>query len=75
MKKSRSRNHSFSLLSISEAAWLLGVDESRVRWAILVGMLPVVRRRGRPLIPAHRLAHLADDGAPNTGPAKRGGAR
>jgi len=48
------------LLSIPEVAWLLGVDNSRVCWAIRVGVLPVVRRRGRMLIPSHTLAYLAD---------------
>jgi excisionase family DNA binding protein len=54
--------HSSCLLSISEVAWLLGVTNSRVCRAIRVGMLPVVRRGRRLLIPAHALAHLADDG-------------
>jgi hypothetical protein len=46
-------------LSIRQAAWLLGVSESRVCWAIRVGRLPCVRRRTRLVIPAHVLAHLA----------------
>ena len=50
------------LLSIPEVAWLLGVDGSRVCWAIRIGLLPVVRRRRRILVPAHALAHLADSG-------------
>lgn len=54
-----------SLLSIRDAAWLLDVTDSRVCRAIRVGLLrllPAVRRRGRVLIPAHTLAHLADPG-------------
>lgn len=50
------------LLSIPEVAWLLGVDNSRVCRAIRIGLLPVVRRRGRMLVPAHALVHLADSG-------------
>lgn len=75
MKKSRSKNHPYCLFSIYEVAWLLDVDESRVRWAIGVGMLPVVRRRRRLLIPAYALADLADHAEPCTGPLGRGGAR
>jgi len=50
------------LLSIAEVAWLLGLDNSRVCRAIRIGLLPVVRRRGRVLVPAHALVHLADNG-------------
>jgi excisionase family DNA binding protein len=78
MKNSASAQ-STCLLSISEVAWLLGVDTSRVCRAIRVGTLPVVRRGRRLLIPAHALAHLADGGEPNTdqqvGPVGRGDAR
>lgn len=49
------------LLSIPEVAWLLGVDNSRVCRAIRTGLLPVVRRQDRVLIPAHALVHLADN--------------
>lgn len=47
-------------LSIRQAAWLLGVNESRVCWAIRVGRLPCIRRRRCLVIPAHVLVHLAD---------------
>lgn len=60
------------LLSIAEVAWLLGIDNSQVCRAIRLGRLPVVRRRGRVLVPAHVLAHLAAgdlrDGGPRTEP-------
>jgi len=49
-----------AFLSIRQAAWVLGVTESRVCWAIRVGRLPGVRRRTRLVIPAHVVAHLAD---------------
>lgn len=48
------------LLSIPEVAWILGVEPSRVCRAVRIGLLPVVRRRGRVLVPAHAVAHLAD---------------
>jgi len=50
-----------ALLAVPEVAWLLGVDQSRVCRLIRVGVLPVVRRRSRVLVPAHVLAHLAED--------------
>ena len=70
------------LLSIAEVAWLLGVDNSRVRRAIRVGLLPVVRRRRRVLIPAHVLTHLSTGDLPDgercteppAGTSGRGGA-
>lgn len=49
------------LLSIPEVAWLLGIDNSRVCRSIRIGLLPVVRRRSRLLVPAHALVHLAVD--------------
>jgi hypothetical protein len=73
MKRSHNENRP-GLLSISEAAWILGVNDSRVCRAIRLGLLPVVRRRGRLLIPAHALAHLADDDEPCMGSDVRGGA-
>ena len=51
------------LLSIPEVAWLLGVDNMRVCRLIRVGVLPVVWRRSRVLVPAHVLTHLAADTA------------
>jgi excisionase family DNA binding protein len=48
------------LLSVAEVAWLLGVDNSLVCRSIRVGVLPVVRRRRRVLVPASALAQLAD---------------
>jgi len=56
------------LLSIAEVAWLLGVDNSRVCRAIRLGMVPVVRRRGRVLVPAHVLGHLAVGELSEVGP-------
>jgi excisionase family DNA binding protein len=54
-----------SLLSIAEVAWLLGVDNSQVCRAIRLGRLPVVRRRGRVLVPAYVLAYLASGDLPD----------
>ena len=50
------------LLSLAEVAWLLGINESSVCRAIRIGLLPVVRRRQRVMVPAHVLAYLADAG-------------
>jgi hypothetical protein len=78
-----SKNHGSArgrlLLSIPEVAWLLGVDNSVVCRAVRLGIIPVVRRRGRLLVPAHVVAYLAD--SPESGdsrtdpPAGRGDAR
>lgn len=58
--KSNVPKRSSTLLSISEVAWILDIDNSRVCRAIRLGLLPVVRRRGRVLIPAYALVHLPD---------------
>ena len=60
MNSARCTTSSPVFLSIRQAAWLLGVTESRVCWAIRVGRLPCVRRRAVLAIPAHVVAHLAD---------------
>jgi hypothetical protein len=52
-----------AFLSIRQAAWLLGVSESRVSWAIRVGVLHVVRRRSRLVIPAAELRRVLEGGA------------
>lgn len=62
MKKNFS-THGPCLLSITEVAWLLGVETSQVCRAIRLGILPVVRRRRRLLIPMYALSHLNDGGA------------
>jgi len=76
MKNTKS-NRVPCLLSIPEVAWVLGVDNSVVCRAIRLGLLPVVHRRGRLLVPAHALVHLADGGLrsePPAGSTGRGGA-
>lgn len=76
MKNAISTHRSF-LLSIAEVAWLLGIDNSQVCRAIRIGLLPVVRRRGRVLVPAHALVHLANNDLstePPVDPAGPGGA-
>jgi excisionase family DNA binding protein len=62
------------LLSIPEVAWLLGVEKSRVCRLIRVGVLPVVRRRSRVLVPAHVVAHLAHGTSDGRGLKSAGGA-
>lgn len=49
-----------NLLSIQQVAWLVGCSEASVCRAIRVGLLPVVWRRGRVLVPTQAIAHLAD---------------
>lgn len=76
MKNNISSRYS-RLLSIAELAWMLGVDNSVVCRAIRLGLLPVVRRRRRVLIPANVLALLADGRPhmePPAGACGRGGA-
>jgi hypothetical protein len=55
-------SHRSHLLPVADVAWLLGVDDSQVCRAVRLGRLPMVRRRGRVLVPARALAHLADSG-------------
>jgi hypothetical protein len=55
MKFSRS-----NLISIGQVAWLTGCSEASVCRAIRVGVLPVVWRQGRIMVPACIVAHLAD---------------
>ena len=47
---------SSGVLSIREAAWVLGVDRSEICRLIRVGVLPTIRRRSRLVVPAHASA-------------------
>jgi hypothetical protein len=47
-----------SLLSVRDAAWALGVDQSAVCRAIRRGVLPLVRRRGRTVVPVAAATRL-----------------
>jgi hypothetical protein len=47
-----------SLLSIRDAAWALGVDQSVVCRAIRRGVLPLVKRRGRTGVPVAAVTRL-----------------
>ncbi|WP_033442277.1 hypothetical protein [Saccharothrix sp. NRRL B-16314] len=47
--------------SVRRAAWVLGVEASTVHRAIRLGRLPLVRRRGRLVIPANVLVRLLDE--------------
>jgi excisionase family DNA binding protein len=49
--------------TIKEAAWILGVDSSKIFQAIRTGALPAVRRRSQLLVPATALQRLLG-GAP-----------
>ena len=50
--------HGRSMLSIREAAWALGVDPSAVCRAIRRGELPLVKRRGRTVVPVAAVTRL-----------------
>lgn len=75
MKKNLSNSDRPKYYSPREAAWILGVDRSKVNRAIRTGALPTVRRRSRLVVPAWALHRLlsATDGATQDG-APRGGA-
>jgi excisionase family DNA binding protein len=47
--------------TVDEAAWLLGVPRSTVRKAIRTGVIPVVRRRFRLVVPDYALVRLLDE--------------
>jgi hypothetical protein len=47
-----------SLLSVRDAAWALGVDQSAVCRAIRRGVLPLVKRRGRTVVPVAAVTRL-----------------
>jgi excisionase family DNA binding protein len=49
-------------LSVSQAAWLLGVSTSVVYHAIRVGTLRAVRRRSRLVVAEHDLRRLMPGG-------------
>lgn len=52
MNSANRKTNPQKFLSIRQAAWLLGVSESRVCRAIRLGRLPYVRRRTCLVIPA-----------------------
>lgn len=44
--------------SVREAAWILGIQPSKVAQAIRLGLIRTTRRRGRLVVPASALAGL-----------------
>jgi hypothetical protein len=48
--------------SIRKAAWILGVDQSRVARAIRLGTLRAVRRNGHVVVPTRALTRLLGPG-------------
>lgn len=56
-----------ALYTVREAAWILGVEPSRVSRAIRLGTLPVVPKRGRVLIPHAALTRLLGEPVDNGG--------
>ena len=75
MKKNMPNSDRPKYYSPREAAWILGVDRSKVNKAIRTGALPTVRRRSRLVVPAWALHRLlsSTDGEMQYG-APRGGA-
>jgi excisionase family DNA binding protein len=59
--------------SLTDAAWILGVDRSTIHRAIRTGALPVVRRRTRLVVPAAALQQLL--GTTERTPRTSGGAQ
>ncbi|QQQ80146.1 helix-turn-helix domain-containing protein [Saccharothrix sp. 6-C] len=51
--------------TVRQAAWVLGVEADTVHRAVRLGRLPVVRRRGRLVIPVNVLVRLL--GSPRLG--------
>ena len=62
-----------SVLSVRDAAWALGVDQSAVCRAIRRGVLPLVRRRGRIVVPAAAVTRLLCHPTTPAGDARDGG--
>ena len=62
-----------SLLSVRDAAWTLGVDQSAVCRAIRRGVLPVVRRRGRTVVPMAAVTRLLCPATTPAGDVRDGG--
>ena len=60
-----------SLLSVREAAWALGVDQSVVCRAIRRGVLPLVKRRGRAVVPVAAVTRLLCHAATTPGSRAR----
>jgi hypothetical protein len=58
MNATRRIIHGRSMLSVREAAWALGVDQSVVCRAIRRDVLPLVKRRGRAVVPAAAVIRL-----------------
>lgn len=63
MRTTTSRAGRSEFHTIKEAAWILGVEQSRICQAIRTGALPAVRRRSRLVVPAAALRRLLG-GAP-----------
>ncbi|MFC9251428.1 helix-turn-helix domain-containing protein [Amycolatopsis thailandensis] len=63
MKKTTRNAGASAFYSVADAAWILGVDRDQVHRAIRLGVLPLVRRRSRLVIPAAALRRVLDGGA------------
>ncbi len=47
------------LLPVDQVAWLTGRGRAEICRAVRMGVLPVVRRRGRVLVPMCAVAHFS----------------
>lgn len=63
MKKTTHNAGTPAFYSVADAAWILGVDRDQIHRAIRLGVLPVIRRRSRLVIPAAALRRVLDGGA------------
>lgn len=63
MKKTTHNAGAPAFYSVADAAWILGVDRDQIHRAIRLGVLPVIRRRSRLVIPAAALRRVLDGGA------------
>src|SRR5689334_12184458 len=62
-----------AVLSVRDAAWALGVDQSAVCRAIRRGVLPPVRRRGRTVVPVAAVTRLLCQATTPAAEARDGG--
>jgi WhiB family redox-sensing transcriptional regulator len=62
MKKKKSDAGAPAYYTVADAAWILAVDADKIHRAIRLGVLPVVRRRSRLLIPATALRRVLERG-------------
>lgn len=66
MRSNMSRSGRQQYYTVRGAAWILGVDRSRLARLIRLGELRTTSRNGRPVVPARELArHLGQPSSSN----------